>query len=230
MFPLKYCWFWLRKWFLSLTCPCRFFSQGFILFLIPLCLSASFTFWKEKKVFSGFCFFHGLSSKGYKVWCPLGSPPRWAAWARQGLALLPSTFYYELQQHLLLHLSHSTEFLLFSLHHLFWIEGDRKNCRVKEINAQMSFRQLQILGSQVDADGVQMGPRAGFFWILPREKQVCRKAKGSVHFPEPQGWGDAGNRQVYSSHCAPEAAFGFWWSCCLPSFTESWGQLWRTLQ
>lgn len=46
------------------------------------------------------------------------------------------------------------------------------------MNAQMSFRQLQILGSQVDADGVQMGPRAGFFWILPRRSKFVGNPRG----------------------------------------------------
>lgn len=59
-------------------------------------------------------------------------------------------------------ISNSIEFPLFTLHHFFWMEWGKNTSGMKGINAQKSFRQIQVLGSKVDTDGVLTGPWAGF--------------------------------------------------------------------
>lgn len=136
---------------------------------------------KKKRVFSRFCFIHGLSNKEYKVWCSLGSPPSWAAWARLGLALLPLSSYYELQQHLLLYLSTS----FCSLCTIS--SGSRGMGRTAGVEG-IHVRQIQILRSKVDADGVLIGPWAGSFWVLLWEKWVCRKGADPIPWASGLRW------------------------------------------
>lgn len=162
MFPLKSCWLWLSKWFLSSTCPCRLFSQGFILFVIPWLLSASFCIGRQENGrFSTFCFFSGFSSKEGVICCPLGSPPRWAACARLDLALLPITLSQELGQDLLLPPFNGAE--RFSLSLLRTITcGLRRRKELQGWKALMVVRHLKTISDVAQQGGCTSGAQQPF--------------------------------------------------------------------